>query len=290
MAQALPDVDRRQIVAGLQSLGLHTGIGVMIHSSLSSFGRVAGGAETVIDALMEVVTPSGTLMVPSFNHGEPFGESGSGVYDPLATRTTNGAIPDHFWRRPDVYRSLNPTHAFAAWGKHARRYIAGHHRTLTMGLDSPLGLLLEDDGYGLLLGVDYRSNTFHHVVEMSTGAPCLGRRTEAYPVQLPDGLLVEGRTWGWRASSCPLTDGHRYGGEMEARELHVEILIGECRAILYRLRDCYELVAGILQTGADGYPPCRQCPVRPRSVAETVDSDWDDARGMLAEDSVAWEY
>jgi hypothetical protein len=125
---------------------------------------------------------------------------------------------------------------------------------------------------------------------MSTGAPCLGRRTEAYAVQLADGRAVEGRTWGWRASSCPLTDGHRYGAVMAERGLHAVTQIGGCRAIFFRLRDCYEVVAGILQTGRDSYPPCGQCPVRPRSVAETVGSDWDGERAALAADSMAWDY
>ena len=61
---------------GFRRLGLQVGGGVMVHSSLSSFGHVLGGARTVIEALMEVVTPEGTLMMPSFNHGEPFGPGG----------------------------------------------------------------------------------------------------------------------------------------------------------------------------------------------------------------------
>ncbi len=200
---------------------------------------------------------------------------------PSTTPTTNGAIPDRFWRRQNVYRSLNPTHPFAAWGKNARRYTEAHHRTLTMGSESPLGLLLEDDGYGLLLGVGYRANTFHHVVEMSTGAPCLGLRTEAYPVQLTDGRRVEGRTWGWRASSCPFTDGQRYEAEMIARRYHIETGIGGCRAILYRLQDCYEVVAELLKQGKDGHPPCRLCPIRPRQVEATVESDWNQQDACL---------
>jgi aminoglycoside N3'-acetyltransferase len=104
-----------------------------------------------------------------------------------------------------VCRSLDPTHAIAAWGKHSLQYTQFHHRTLTMGLKSPLGLLYEEDGYGLMLGVTYGANTFHHVVEMATGAPCLGLRTEAYPVALSDGRLVAGRTWGWRAEACSMT-------------------------------------------------------------------------------------
>lgn len=85
-----------------------------MHSSLSSFGRVAGSAPAVVAALMDVITPAGTLLMPPFNHGELFEPGGPGVYDPGATLTSNGAIPDHFWRLPGVLRSLDPTHPFAA--------------------------------------------------------------------------------------------------------------------------------------------------------------------------------
>jgi len=260
----------------------------MVHSSLRSFGYVEGGPATVVDALMEVITPAGTLMLPSFNHDKPFRPGGSGVYDPLVTPTSNGAIPDNFWRRPGVARSLNPTHPFAAWGAHAERYTARHHRTLTMGPDSPLGLLHRDDGYVLLLGVDYMSNTFHHSVEVATGAPCLGLRTEAYPVQLPDGRRVAGRTWGWRGGSCPFTDGNRYADGMAAKQRSVTI--GRCRAILYRMVDCFAVVSEILTNGRDGYPPCPGCAIRPREVAATVASDWDPAAGWLLSDSESLTY
>ena len=132
--------------------GLPAGAGVMVHSSLKSFGQVEGGAHTVVEALMEVLTPQGTLLMPTFNHEAPFFEGGPGYYHPAETPTVNGAIPDCFWRMPGVRRSLDPTHPFAAWGRHARRYTQFHHRTLTMGPQSPLGQLYADDGFGLLLG------------------------------------------------------------------------------------------------------------------------------------------
>jgi aminoglycoside 3-N-acetyltransferase len=276
------------LVKGFLELGLEAGMGAMVHSSLRSFGHVEGGAATVVRALMEVLTPAGTLSMPSFNHGEPFEAAGPGVYDPRETPTTNGAIPEAFRRMPGVVRSLNPTHAFAAWGANAERYTALHHRTLTMGPDSPLGMLLSDDGYGLLLGVGYSSNTFHHAVEMITHAPCLGLRTEAYPVTLPDGRRVMGRTWGWRAGSCPFTDGNRYADEMVDRQRVVTI--GACRAVLYRLRDGYDVIARILANGKDGFPPCSGCDIRPRRVPETVASDWDVERACLLPDSEALTY
>ncbi len=296
MDRSQQPLTRDDIASGLRNLGVHAGMGLMVHSSLRSFGRVDGGAATVVAALMDVITPAGTLLMPTFNHGAPFEPGGAGVFDPRTTRTLNGAIPDHFWRLSGVTRSLDPTHAFAAWGANAGRYIAGHHRALTMGPQSPLGLLHADGGHALLLGVGYGSNTFHHVVEMSTAAPCLGRRTEAYPVLLPDGRRVMGRTWGWREHACPITDHTRYAAHMQARGLDRTGQIGGCRATLFALHDCYEVVAEALRDGLDGYPPCRACTpgractIRPRVVAETAPSDWDEARHCPRPDSVAWTY
>jgi aminoglycoside 3-N-acetyltransferase len=283
-------VTREDIVTGLRALSLTAGSGVMVHSSLKSFGHIEGGALAVIEALMTVLTPRGTLLMPSFNHRAPFEDGGPGYYHPGETPTTNGAIPDLFWRLPGVSRSLDPTHPIAAWGHNSRRYTQNHHRTLTMGPQSPLGLLCVDGGYGLLLGVGYGANTFHHVVEMSTGAPCLGCRTEAYPVILPDGLRVMGRTWGWRARACPINDYHLYQEEMEARGLQRVVTIGNCRAILYRLSDCYVVDSELLRVGKNGHPPCSQCPIRPQTVPETTASDWDLEEGRLLPESEAWNY
>jgi aminoglycoside 3-N-acetyltransferase len=278
------------IVAGLRRLDIAPGSGLIVHSSLSSFGYVHGGAQTVIDALKEVITDDGTLLMPSFNHGAAFGAKGQGHYDPRTTPTTNGAIADLFWRQPDTYRSLNPTHAFAAWGKNARRYIETHHKTLTMGPESPLGRLHADGGSCLLLGVDYRSNTFHHAVEMARGVACLGQRTEAYPVVLADGTHVQARTWSWRGSSCPFTDGNRYGVRMAQRGLQRQGVIGNCQALCFLLDDCYQVVAEMLRDGTDEFPPCSGCSIRPQVIKETVPSDWDPEGEALHPDSAAQDY
>ena len=48
--------------------------------------------------------------------------------------------------------------------------------------------------------------------------------------------------------------------------------------------------AALLASGADGFPPCHECPVRPRESAWSVPSDWDEERGALRSDSEAWTY
>lgn len=288
----IPNLTKSDLIHSFRALGLYRGMGLAVHSSLKSIGRVEGGPLAVIEALMEILTPDGTLVFPTFNHGVPFEPGGPGYFDPRQTPTINGLIPDTFWRLPGVSRSLDPTHPFAAWGRHSQRYTAYHHRTLTMGPESPLGLLLKDDGWCLLIGTGYHANTFHHVVEMSPpiSAPCLGQRSEAYPVHLPDGRQVLGRTWGWRASNCPFTDDMRYPAVMEQLGLHNSIQIGLSQVILYRLADGYQVISKILKNGLDGIPGCDGCPVRPRQCQFTVPSDWNSAANCLQSDSVAWTY
>jgi aminoglycoside 3-N-acetyltransferase len=283
-------VTTADIVSGLRGLGVEPGDRLMVHSSLKSLGRVDGGPLTVIAALQEAVGPGGTVMMPSFNHGAIYGESGAGILDPKTTPTCNGMIPDTFWRLPRVFRSLHPTHSFACWGRDAERYTRFHHRTLTMGPDSPIGLLARDGGYGLLIGVGYEANSAHHVAEFTMNAPCLGFRTCEYPMLLRDGRRVKGRAWGWRAGVCPVTDRTRYAAEMVRRGLERVTKIGNARVTRFCLQDCVEVVCEMLRKGGEGFPPCCDCAIRPNPRYLTVPSDWDREKGCLLPESEAWGY
>ncbi len=54
-------VTHADIVAGLRSMGVQPGDLILVHSSLSSFGHVEGGAETVINALPGFVEATGKI-------------------------------------------------------------------------------------------------------------------------------------------------------------------------------------------------------------------------------------
>jgi len=283
-------ITKQTIITHLQLLGLRAGMRLIVHSSLQSFGLVEGGAQTVINALQEVITPAGTLMMPSFNHGSIFETGESGIYDPLTSPTISGAIPQLFWQSPGVCRSLNPSHPFACWGKNARYYLENHHQTLTLGPNSPLGLLARDGGFGLFLGVSYEANTLHHVAEYLNDAPCLGFRTRVYPVKHADGRVVQGRTWTYRASSCPITDETRYAQQMKEWGLERVTTIGQSRVTFFKLQDCLDLIVELLQKGIDDLPPCHQCPIRPSTEGPAITSDWDRVKGQLLPTSEAWDY
>ncbi len=60
-------IRKDELVHGFREVGLKAGHHLVVHSSLSSFGHVEGGANTVIDALEEVITSEGTLVMPTFS-------------------------------------------------------------------------------------------------------------------------------------------------------------------------------------------------------------------------------
>ena len=53
------------IVGELWALGLRRGQVVLVHASLSRLGWICGGPQAVIESLLEVLGPQGTLMMPT---------------------------------------------------------------------------------------------------------------------------------------------------------------------------------------------------------------------------------
>lgn len=170
----------------LQALGLQAGMIVLVHSSLSKIGYVPGGPVAVIQALQEVVTETGTLVMPSHTgdysdparwQNPPVPEAWYKIirdempaFDPQRTPTRRmGVIPELFRTWPGVFRSNHPDVSFAAWGKHAVAITADHALNFGLGEGSPLARVYDLGGYVLLLGVGYGNNTSFHLAEIRAG-------------------------------------------------------------------------------------------------------------------------
>lgn len=161
---------KEQIVYDLRKLGLKYGDIILLHGSLSSIGYVEGGANTVIDALIQVVGPNGTLCMPCLSlpaHGSMVETLQRGLtFDSRSTPSTVGVIAETFRKRMDTLRSIHPTHSICAWGQKAKLITSGHENaTNTFGPGTPWYKIMEEGGLILGLGIDFGPVTFLHVFE-----------------------------------------------------------------------------------------------------------------------------
>lgn len=172
----------RQLRHDLQALGLQPGDTVLVHSSFKALGSWDGTPDQVIDALLEVLTPTGTLLMPSFQRGSEFFLVHQGVvFDVFSSPSELGIISETFRRRAGVIRSWNPTHCTAGCGVGAAAILSDHHRChISVGFGSPYHRLILQRGKILLLGVGHGCNTTLHFIENTGGAPTICR-IEYYP-------------------------------------------------------------------------------------------------------------
>jgi aminoglycoside 3-N-acetyltransferase len=242
-------IDKEAITQELRRLGIARGMDVLVHSSLSSIGWVEGGAETVIDALLAVVSSEGTLLMPALT-GSP---EDSPHHPPhMDVRNTPcprwvGVIPETFRRRPDVRRSLHPTHSVTALGRRADFYTEGHERCTTpCGVGSPYVKLMDMGGYILLLGCSQQSNTSLHALEELAGVPYHLQEgwTDAVVTDAEGRqIIVRNRLhlWGWERDFTKVDEPLREAGAMR------EEMVGNALCRLINAQAMREVLLPILQ-------------------------------------------
>ncbi|MFX0024529.1 MAG: aminoglycoside N(3)-acetyltransferase [Candidatus Hermodarchaeota archaeon] len=165
-----------------ETLGVKPGSVIIMHSSLSKIGWTVGGPVAVIEAMLQILTPEGTLIMPTFSgdntdpsHWEnpPVPESWWDIirnempaYHPKITPTRGmGAVVDTFRNWHNVIRSNHPISSFAVWGKHAE-FITNNHELLSdLGENSPLARIYDLGGLILLVGVTHENNSSLHLAE-----------------------------------------------------------------------------------------------------------------------------
>lgn len=99
----------------LAALGIGPGMDVVVHSKLISFGRIEGGADTVLACLRAAVGPGGTLAFPSYTFGDA-----DTVYDPASSPCSNvGLLSQRALREAGAVRSRCPIHNHVALGPRA---------------------------------------------------------------------------------------------------------------------------------------------------------------------------
>ena len=243
-------VVKEEIKNVLRQVGLQPGQTVMVHCSLSSLGFVCGGAQTVIEALMDTVTDSGTIMMPAQSwknldpasgvHWEepeawwPIIRENWPAYDKRITPTnTMGAVAEMFRLWPGTLRSDHPARSVAAWGKYAQFLTEHHDLSNIFGDGSPIGRLYELDGYVLLVGVGYNKNTSLHLADARADYP--GKHT----VKESSAILETGKRV-WKTYETLYVDGEDFeeiGRAFESEDRVQKAILGNGAVRLMRQRE-----------------------------------------------------
>lgn len=244
---------RRTITADLRALGVAEGDVLLVHSSLSSLGWVAGSAMTVIQALFDAVGADGTLAMPAHSSTwtDPANWQNPPVpadwvpklrdewpaFDPALTPAHRiGILAEAFRVLPGTRRSYHPCHSMTANGAAAERIVANHDLSASFGDDTPLGEMVALDARVLLLGVGHSSNTSLHLAEHRAAGRPLKREGAA--------MIVNGER-RWVEYDTPDYDCERFadiGAAFEA-DRPGDVRFGKVGSATARLMSMRALVA-----------------------------------------------
>jgi aminoglycoside 3-N-acetyltransferase len=192
-------VTKKAIKAGLRELGLKKSYTVGVDSSLRSFGYVEGGADAVIDALLETVGKQGNVVMST--HSANLSEdqrtpemiamdvswfSKILPYHPDTTPVRTGIIPETFRKRKAVVRGSHPSNSTAALGPRAKELSKGWNH------------VLESNGYILLISVGLEVCTAMHLAKKR--------------VQLPSRILKKITAPEWFVKKYPEGEWEYYFG------------------------------------------------------------------------------
>ena len=254
------------IADALKSVGLQAGDSVMVHTSLGKIGYVCGGAQAVIEALIETVGEDGTIMMPTQSWKNLDPETGVHwdadeadwdrirenwpAYNKAITPTnTMGAVAEMFRSWPGAVRSDHPARSVAAWGKNADYLIKNHDLSDIFGDASPVGKLYQLDGKVLLIGVDYDKNTSLHLADVRAEYP--GKHT-----CIEHSAVMENGKRVWKAYETLFVDGEDFkdiGAAFEAAHSVNTAVIGRTKLKLMKQRELVDFAVEWIEKNRKQY-------------------------------------
>jgi aminoglycoside 3-N-acetyltransferase len=172
-------VTHSQLVDELKALGVAAGQIVMVHASVKAIGKIVGGPNVIVQALLDALTPAGTLMMyvgwedtpdfvlnlPPAVQQEYYAEHPP--FDPRIARAVreHGILAEIVRGWPGAQRSLNPEASVTAIGGQAEWITRDHPLNYGYGAGSPLEKLVEARGLVLMLGAPLDTLTLLHYAE-----------------------------------------------------------------------------------------------------------------------------
>lgn len=160
-------ITKKFLIDEFRSLGMEAGDTIFVHSAYSSLGKAPGGVEggpqTVIDAILEIITNDGTLIMPTFNYDFLKGVP----WDIRSSPSQMGVMTELVRLDPRAKRMFHPIYSMAAIGRHADE-LAVHRSNDCFGETTIFKKFRDWDAKILIIGLAYsKSITFLHHCEQA---------------------------------------------------------------------------------------------------------------------------
>jgi aminoglycoside 3-N-acetyltransferase len=249
-------VSKEDIKKGLRNLGIDFGFFLGVHSSLGSFGNVKGGANTVIDAILEIVGKEGTIVMPTYSTNRieyklTPEEKAIGLlwkfkilpYNSIQTPCWTGIIPETFRKKEGVLRSNHPVFSIASRGSKARIIIDEGNISTLGGWKK----LLELGGYILLIGVDLDSCTAMHIAEEKVSLP----KHIIDKITPPKWIIEKYPESEWETDFGPYPDFLKFEAPCMQRKIMKSEKVGNATLKLVNLKNLIDLYVEYLKTDPD---------------------------------------
>ena len=111
----------------LYEFGFQKGRTVVVHCSWDQFYNFQGDPIGLIEKMLELLGPEGTLVMPAY----PMGNDPKKIFDVRRTPTRAGLLAEVFRRYPGVFRSINLAQSVCAIGSAAEYLTQDHHKSFT---------------------------------------------------------------------------------------------------------------------------------------------------------------
>jgi len=238
--------DRVGLTKQLKELGVKKSGTLFVHSSVKSVGAVDGGADTILDALLDAVGEDGLLCCATHTWDKVGSETDT--FDPKNTPSCVGVLGMVLLKRDGAVRSLHPTHSMAVYGKGAKEFVEGEQYMHTpCPREGCCGKLLDADAQVLFLGVPLTKNTFIHGVEEWCGIENRLSEPRKMRIVMDDGTLFDASFAMHRA---PVPDVSRNYGKLlpvfRKEGIAHEGKVGDADCVLCGCMDMFEVTSGLL--------------------------------------------
>ena len=238
-----------EFVEGLRAIGLSAGDTVLVQSSFIPFRHLKGGPRAVLEALLTVLQPNGTLIMPTFNWRD-FGEKK--FYSKRHSKPQTGILSELLMDWEGCRRIYHPLHGFSLVGNRAEELCRKVKNKSSFDRSSLFAELRRRNAKILLLGVHYSQGfTFFHYIEESVGVPYRKFITLRGNVEELDGSVHEAAIPYYGRASMDIhyqLDKVQPILEAPGSSLVTEGKIGIGTVKIMRAGEVYERLAPILRT------------------------------------------